>query len=132
MVDQDDFCPECKSILNPVEMMPEEVGLQGDRKGLYMRCDDCNFSRPAESFSTTHFTKRIHQNKKGALNMDPVRVEDLIFDKTYQVTNNLPCVNKDCPSRKTGKNPPVVLVTSDQHPELGYLCSECKSMWGKF
>lgn len=131
----DDFCPNCKSILNPVEMMPDENDENDEKKeshnGLYMRCNECNFSRPAKSFSTIHFTKRLRKGRQSTLNMDPQRVADLIYDKTYPVTQGIQCVNKNCPSRKSGKNPAVVLLTSDRHPELGYLCKECKHIWGR-
>lgn len=135
MSDQDDFCPNCRSILNPVEMTNDETKddvSEVEHKGLYMRCGDCNFSRPASHFSTTHFAKNLHKNDKSTLNMDPVRVADLIYDKTFPVTKSISCVNKKCPSQEKGINPEIVLLSSDKHPELGYLCSECKHIWGKF
>jgi len=138
MDEKDDFCPNCKSILNPVEMTPEEAGDEkvtgnaAQRKGLYMRCNECNFSRPTQSFSTIHFTKRLRKGKQSTLNMDPMRVSDLMFDKTYPRTNGLQCVNPSCPSSKSSKNPEVVLLTSDKHPELGYLCTICRHMWGRY
>ena len=131
MSNKDYFCPNCKSILNPVELVPEQKDdKKVARKGLYMRCDVCNFLRPSTGFSTTHFTKRSQKDGK-TLNMNPARIADIMYDKTYQVTKNITCVNKECPSRKKGKNPEIVLITSDKHPELGYLCTECKYTWGK-
>ena len=135
MDEKEEFCPQCDRLLNPVELTPEEAGdteTPGDRKGLYRRCAECNFARPTASFSTTHFTKRLQKGKQTTLNMDPGRVADLVYDKTYPVTQGISCVNKNCPSKKGKGNPPIVLLTSDKHPELGYLCSVCKHMWGRF
>lgn len=132
-MDGDDFCPECQTLLVPIETVEEtdeKSEKEDNQKVLLLRCDDCGFNRMAKSFSTTHFSK--HVNKiESTLNMDPARVADLLYVKTYPVTQQLACVNKECPSR-SGPNPPIHLITSDKFPERGYICSICKYRWGRF
>lgn len=131
----DDFCPDCQTLLVPIETVVDSE--ESDRKEredqnkvLLLRCDDCGFGRVAKSFTTIHFSK--HTNKmESRLNMDPERVADLLYEKTYAVTQQKPCLNKECPSH--GKaNPPIHLISSDKFPELGYICSVCRYRWGKF
>jgi DNA-directed RNA polymerase subunit M/transcription elongation factor TFIIS len=134
MDQEDDFCPNCSSILNPVEDIEDESDTEDSknvvRRGLFMRCNDCNYSRPALTFSTTHFSKH-YKKTGGSLDMDPTRISDLIYSKTYSFTKSLECVNEECPSKKEKIRPEIMLITSENHPELGYLCTMCKAIWGK-
>lgn len=114
-----DFCPACGSLLQPFE----EDGV------LLMRCTDCAYSTEASSYSAVHFTKRGgagQQAKGGVSGMDPNRVADIIHDKTYQRTMKIKCINPKC----TGQTE-IVLITSNKHPERGYICASCHTTWGR-
>lgn len=118
------FCPECDTYLRPVEIADEK-----DQLELFMRCINCNFSRKENKYTSTHFAK--HSAKKNTLDISPNRVRDLVNDKTYPVTKQLECANRNCPSKKDNKNPEIVLLTSNDYPELGYICKVCYHVWGK-
>lgn len=126
----DEFCPNCKSILLPVELDEEDLeDTEYKESGLYLRCNNCSFARPTNYFTTTHFTKGVTQ--KNVLNVDPARIKDLKYSKEYEFTKQLPCANKDCTMKK-GENPEIMLIKTDKSVELGYLCTECDYLWGKF
>ena len=92
------------------------------------RCDECGYYEKTNTFSTTHFSKKVEEIKYMNNNR---MVNDYIFDKTFARTKKLECVNSKCSSR--GKNnPEIILLTTDKRPEIGYLCSTCKSLWGKY
>ena len=41
------------------------------------------------------------------------------------------CLNLECPSKKT-ENPEIIMITNEDFPEISYMCSECKYIWGKY
>jgi DNA-directed RNA polymerase subunit M/transcription elongation factor TFIIS len=123
----DQFCPKCKSILKPKEV----VNTEGRKtKKLHLVCEDCGYNKEASHFSTTHYSTRMKTD--GSLHMDPARIQDLIYDKTLPHTSCVPCTNNECPSKKSKQNPEVVLLKFENHLELGYLCSVCKYIWGRY
>jgi DNA-directed RNA polymerase subunit RPC12/RpoP len=141
----DIFCPDCSSILNPTVLTeksfknsedentlhdtPKNIEKGKEILGLYMVCSSCGYKIKKNRFSTIHFTKKVQEHN---LNMNSMRIADLIFDKTYQRTMKIECVYENCPSKNDGTNPEIVLITSNKHPELGNLCTVCKNIWNKY
>jgi len=126
------FCPDCSTLLHPSEKIHDRDSKESDddeelEDGLYLVCGDCSYNEKATTFSTTHFSKKIEKTQY----VHPKRiVSDYIFDMTYTRTESKPCANSKCPSH--GKdNPEIVLITTEEHPEIAYLCTVCKYIWGK-
>jgi DNA-directed RNA polymerase subunit M/transcription elongation factor TFIIS len=125
------FCPECSTFLHPIEKSPDD-DVDGDsdieEKGLYSKCNQCGHYEKTNTFSAIHFSK----NTKKIKYINKARMtKDYVFDKRYKRTKQKECVNTSCSSR--GKqNPEIVLITNNKQPEIGYLCTECNFIWGKF
>jgi DNA-directed RNA polymerase subunit M/transcription elongation factor TFIIS len=131
MTSNNKFCPDCSTLLHPKEKYfeTEEVNLDDEKKedGLYLVCDDCGYDEKINTFVAKHFSKKNEKTQY----VNPTRItNDYIYDMTYSRTRTKICSNIKCSSRG-GKNPEIVLITSEDHPEIAYLCTICKSMWGK-
>lgn len=131
---KNDFCPECSTLLHPEEIFSDNEDSNEDETeektpsgGLYLVCGECSYREKTESFTAHHFSKKIEKIQY----VHPKRiVEDYIYDMTFPRTRSKVCSNKECPSQ--GKeNPIIVLITSENHPEIAYLCTDCKYIWGK-
>jgi len=128
------FCPDCSTLLHPIEKFNKLDSKESDDEeeledGLYLKCGDCSYSEKAPTFSTTHFSKR-GENEQNS-HVHPKRISlDYMFDMTYPRTKSKPCANSECPSRGED-NPEIVLITNGEHPEIAYLCTVCKYIWGK-
>ena len=123
------FCPECSTLLHPIERISEYEDTKDseEEEGLYLTCKECSYSEKTNTFSTVHFTKKVEKIQY----VHPKRIiYDYIFDMTYPRTKSMECANIKCSSRNKD-NPEVVLITSEEHPEIAYLCTVCKNMWGK-
>ena len=129
------FCPDCSRLLYPVEKIPDndtssDVEDDDDEKiegGLYLECDNCSYHEKTNTYSTVHFSKKV-ENVQYA---HPKRIiDDYVFEMTLPRTQTKPCSNFKCPTRGK-KNPEIVLITSEKHPEIAYLCTVCKFTWGK-
>lgn len=124
------FCQECSTLLVPVEKTPEDNDSDSDvdEKGLYLKCNKCGHHEKTTSFSTIHFSKNTREIKY----INKTRMsQDYTRDVRFKRTNQKECINTKCCSRGK-KNPEIVLVTSNKHPEIGYICTECNFTWGKF
>ena len=118
------FCPECSTLLRPKELSDDQE--EQSNTYLYLSCDGCFYKERTDSFKTFHFSNKIER-------IEPIHhlrlVNDYIYDVAYQRTKTKPCNNKNCATY--GKeNPIIVLITSEHHPEIAYLCTECKHIWG--
>ena len=119
-----DFCPECSTILKPKEITGDDD--EKSENGLYLVCEDCSYREKTNSFSAFHFSKKEEKTRYLSKN----RISDYIFNKALNRTFKLECINNKCPSR--GKNnPEIVIITSGDHPEIAYICSVCKHVWGR-
>jgi DNA-directed RNA polymerase subunit M/transcription elongation factor TFIIS len=135
MTTNNDFCPECSTFLHPEEIFVDEETEETDSEteeekktmgGLYLVCGECSYKEKTNSFSTFHFSNKVEKIQY----IHPKRlVEDYIYDMTYPRTKTKSCTNLKCPTY--GKeNPIIVLITSEDHPEIAYLCTVCKNIWG--
>jgi len=132
------FCPNSTTLLYPIEKSSSDIEEDGsginqdepegeEKTGLYLVCGDCSYNEKAITFSATHFSKK----KEKTQYVHPKRIiADYIYDMTFKRTKSQPCANKDCPSRKK-ENPEIVLITNEDHPEIAFLCTTCKHIWGK-
>ena len=123
------FCPNCSTYLHPVEKSfetDEEIKDGNEGEGLYLVCDDCFYHEKAITFSATHFSKKIEKTQY----VHPKRIiTDYVYEMTFKRTKEKICPNENCPSR--GKaNPEIILITNEFHPEIAFLCTECKYVWG--
>lgn len=125
------FCPNCSTMLRPIEKLKNNEDYdesENFEEGLYLECRECFYNEKTNTFSKIHFSKKY----KKIHYIHPKRmVNDYIHDKTYSRTTKIECINNECSSRNN-KNSEIILITSKEHPEIGYLCSECKNIWGKF
>ena len=121
-----DFCPECSTLLHPEEIIDGNNDDVETLNGLYMVCSECSYKEKTNSFSMYHFTNKVEKIQY----INPRRlVEDYIYDMTYPRTKTRSCTNVSCPT--IGKeNPIIILITSEDHPEIAYLCTVCKNIWG--
>jgi len=130
MISNNKFCPGCSTLLHPIEKMSENDDSKNDEdfeEGLYLICKECSYREKTNTYSKIHFTKKIEKTQY----VNPKRiVYDYMYDMTLPRTRSIQCVNKECPSRN-GNNPEIVLITSEEHPEISYLCTICKNIWGK-
>lgn len=131
MTSNNKFCPDCSTLLHPKEksFSSEEVDSDDEKQeeGLYLVCDDCGYSEKITTFVAKHFSKKLEKSQY----VHPKRiVNDYIYDMTYSRTRSKLCSNIECPSRGN-ENPEIVLITSEDHPEIAYLCTTCKYIWGK-
>jgi DNA-directed RNA polymerase subunit M/transcription elongation factor TFIIS len=131
MTSNNKFCPNCSTLLQPKEKSfgVEEVDSDDEKQeeGLYLVCDDCNYSEKITTFVVKHYSKKLEKSQYA----HPKRiVSDYIYDMTYSRTSTKICSNIECQSRGGG-NPEIVLITSEDHPEIAYLCTVCKYIWGK-
>jgi len=126
------FCPDCSTLLHPMEKFKDGDTKESDddeetEEGLYLVCGDCSYSEKTTTFSATHFSKKVEKTQY----VHPKRIiEDYIFDMTLPRTRSKSCSNPKCPSRDND-NPEIVLITAEDHPEIAYLCTVCKFIWGK-
>lgn len=125
------FCPDCSTLLYPVERLTENDDAKEDdeefEEGLYLVCKECFYSEKTNTFSTIHFTKKVEKIQY----VHPKRIiSDYTYDMTLPRTKSKQCINSKCPSRN-GDNPEIVLITAEEHPEIAYLCTICKYTWGK-
>ena len=174
--DNDYFCPECSSLLYPIELIeqPDDIttntSIEKDdtsfselkeknavnninnannaynkkmsrlnktvvndiTKNIYMECGQCNYKRVEKTYSTVHYSKYKQADNKSDINLEKSRLSDLLYDKTYLRSNKIKCANEKCPSIKSKKPASILLITSNKHPEIGYICSECKHLWGRY
>jgi|688.fasta_scaffold1151612_2 DNA-directed RNA polymerase subunit M/transcription elongation factor TFIIS len=127
-----DFCPECSTLLHPEEIFIDDEESDSETEdekktsGLYLVCGECSYKEKTNSFSTYHFSNKVEKIQY----IHPKRlVEDYIYDMTYPRTKTKSCTNSTCPTN--GKeNPIIILITSEDHPEIAYLCTVCKNIWG--
>ena len=125
------FCPDCSTLLHPVERLSERGDDKEDdeefEEGLYLVCKECSYSEKTNTFSTIHFTKKVEKTQY----VHPKRIiSDYVYDMTFPRTKSKQCANSKCPSRD-GDNTEIVLITAEEHPEIAYLCTICKYTWGK-
>lgn len=124
------FCPNCSTLLHPTEKNVDEDDNEENENGiagLYLVCEDCFYREKTTTFSATHFSKKIEKTQyvhsKRIIN-------DYIYDMTFKRTRSKSCSNDKCPSH--GKaNPEIVLITNEDYPEIAFLCTVCKYIWGK-
>lgn len=131
MTSNNKFCPNCSTLLQPKEKSfgVEEVDSDDEKQeeGLYLVCDDCNYSEKITTFVVKHYSMKLEKSQYA----HPKRiVSDYIYDMTYSRTRTKICSNIECQSRGS-ENPEIVLITSEDHPEIAYLCTVCKYIWGK-
>ena len=131
MTTNNKFCPDCSTLLHPKEKSfdTEEVDSDDEKQenGLYLVCEDCSYREKINTFAAKHFTKKLEKSHY----VNPKRIaNDYIYDMTYSRTRTKVCSNNDC-SSKGNENPEIVLITSEDHPEIAYLCTTCKYIWGK-
>ena len=179
-IEADDFCPECLSLLYPIEIVgavdEEENIITSEKsafnnmdpqdqqqntnnlntankktinnkknttseeitKNIYMTCHECNYKRIENTFSTVHFSKLKQKDNKSDIFLDKSRLTDLLYDKTYQRSTKIKCENPNCKPINTKTNnkdhipPHILLITSNKHPEIGYICSACHHIWGRY
>ena len=115
------FCPECSTLLTPIEKKSEK-----DINELFLTCDGCSYEEKTNTYLFTHFTK-INSDST----LHPSRIQDYIYDMSYERTRKIKCLNDNC-SSKNNKNPEIVMITSEDCPDLSYICTECKYIWGKY
>ena len=134
MSSNNDFCPECSTLLHPEEIFDEEIHEDESEKdeetktnsGLYLVCKECSYKEKTNSFCTYHFSNKVERDQY----INPLRlVNDYIYDMTYPRTKTKSCINLKC-STYGKENPIIVLITSEYHPEIAYLCTVCKNLWG--
>lgn len=131
MTSHNKFCPDCSTLLHPKEKYfgEEEVDSDDEKQeeGLYLVCNDCSYSEKITTFVAKHFSKKLEKSQY----VHPKRIaNDYIYDMTYSRTRTKLCSNIECKSRGN-ENPEIVLITSEDHPEIAYLCKTCKYIWGK-
>ena len=121
------FCLDCSTLLRPKEKFFGEDKDEKQEDGLYLVCDDCGYSEQINTFVANHFSKKSEKTQY----VHPKRIaNDYIYDMTYSRTKTKNCSNSEC-SSIGNENPEIVLITSDDHPEIAYLCTTCKYIWGK-
>lgn len=122
------FCEECGGLLENKEIFDDDEL----KDGLYLVCTQCNQKYPNDLNNKKYILiGTIINNKKvkGSVINKEREKRDYIYDITYPRTNKLPCVNKDCPSRKEKDNPEIVLVKKDETQVLTMHCTVCFSQW---
>ena len=126
------FCPNCSTLLQPIEKMKKYDDATDnidadteDVEGLYLVCGDCAYREKINTFSVSHFSKKIEIIPFA----NPNRiVNDYRYDMTFPRTKSKTCANSKCPSQGN-QNPEIVQITEENRPEVSYLCTVCNNMW---
>ena len=131
MTSNNKFCPNCSTLLHPSEKFfnqeNDEDSEQEFEDGLYLSCKECSYLEKTNTFSTIHFTKKVEKIQY----VHPKRIiSDYMYDMTLPRTRTKECSNSQCSSRNKD-NPEIILITAEEHPEIAYLCTVCKFIWGK-
>lgn len=121
------FCPECSTLLEPVNNLNNDEDIVEDDEKLYLQCHNCMYYEEAKMFSIKYYDNSKNNNIS---TIKHNRIGDYKYDPTYLRTKSISCINEKCSS--IGKsNPEIILITSENHPEYGFMCSECTYTWGQ-
>ena len=117
------FCPKCQNNFSNYFLDQDDQG----KSILFYKCTSCLYS---EGVPPNELKQHARLYTTSQLNRKPEKEihADLADDLTLPRTSSLKCLNKDCPSHKTGEYE-LVFLEYNEEKRIAYICTTCRYYW---